>query len=416
MESSFGNPNQKQKAKFDLLGWWKAFSLPPEPPPDASFKQRDVFRRAQLASTLLFAFVAVLIAVLVVFLITNRTSPILIGLVILLAFMLISAYLNQKGQVNIAGFIMSAGLTLVIWGLILDQPGGMAPGNLGLFDLLVYPELFAASLLPVNWVFGWALVNSTFVILAFTHAPRTHLMAQVLATGGASIIEKPIQLQILVSVVLWLWIRSATNAIKRADRAEEISRLQRVVADQMLEKVNQKRQLDAEIQQIELVLDQSAVGNLDARVALQSGNVLWSISGKLNNFISRFKRVIQEQRRMQNIISQHEKLYMAEQKYQRLVYEVGLLARTMQQAQSRQQPIQVTPSGTPLDTLLQSINGKYISGQPIESSSSSRKKLERVGLEHIEKEDSSPANVSALEVLPDLTRPPYTYKRPDRYY
>jgi hypothetical protein len=400
--------NQKPKAKFDALGWWKAFSLPPEPPPDASFKQRDIFRRAQLASILLFAFVIVTVAVLAVFLITNPTSPIVIALAVLLVLMLTATYLNRKEKVNVAGAFMAGGVTLVLWGLIFKS--GLAPENLGFFDLLVYPELFAASLLPINWVFAWALANSVFVILAFTYAPRTHLMAQILATSGPSIIEKPIQLQILVSVVLWLWIRSATNAIKRADRAEEISKLQRVVADQMLEKVNQKRQLDTEIQQIELVLDQSAIGNLDARVALQSGNVLWSISGKLNNLISRFKRIIQEQRRMQNVISQHEKLYLAEQKYQRLVYEVGVLARTMQQAQNRHQPVQIAPSGTPLDTLLQSINGKYISEHSQESSSTNEKKEMLNGKKEIEIVDRVPREDSS-----DLTRIPYSYRRSGRY-
>lgn len=409
MESPISHSNQRPKAKFDLLRWWKAFSLPPEPPPEASFKQRDIVRRAQLASTLLLAFIVVLIAVFGVFLSTSPTSPIVYGLLVLLAFMLIASYLNGKGQVNIAGFIMAAGVTLVLWGLILDQHGGLAPENVGLFDLLVYPELFAASLLPVNWVFAWALTNSTFVILAFTYAPRTHLMAQLLAANGPSIIERPIQVQILVSVVLWLWIRNATNAIKRADRAEEISRLQRVVADQMLEKVNQKRQLDTEIQQIELALDQSAVGNLNARVALQSGNVLWSISGKLNNFISRFKRIMQEQRRMQNVISQHEKLYMAEQKYQRLIYEVGLLTRTMQQAQGKQQPLQLAPSGTPLDTLLQSINGKYISEHPLESSSNRKREMIN------DKKETETLNETFREVSPDLTRSSarYSYRRPN---
>lgn len=350
-----------QKPKFSLFRWWRVLSMPPDPPPDASFKQRDAARRAQLASILLFGFLLVLIVVFCVFLVTDPLSPIVYGLLALLVLMLTAVFLNRAGKVSLAGFIMSAGITLVLWGLVLSSP--LAPENIGLFDLLVYPELFAASLLPSFWVFGWALANSAFVLLTFLYAPHTSAMGQLLATSKASLIERPIQVQILVGLVLWLWVRNAVNAIKRADRAEEVSKLQRVVADQMLEKVNQKRQLDAEIQQIELILDQSAMGNLEARLVHRPDSVLWSISGKLNNLISRFKRILQDGQRMQQIVSQQQKFYMAEQRYQRLVQDLGTVTQAIQQAENRQQPLQFTRSGTPLDILLQSMNGKYISSK-----------------------------------------------------
>lgn len=365
MNMEIPSDRSSQKPKFSLFRWWSVLSLPPDPPPEASFKQRDAARRAQLASILLFCFILVLIVVFVIYLVTNPFSPIFYGLLAVLGLMMTATFLNRVGRVSLAGFIISAGITLVVWGLILSSP--LAPGNIGLFDILVYPVLFAASLLPVNWVFAWALTNSAFVVLTFIYAPHTTAMGQLLATSRVTIIERPIQVQILVSLVLWLWVRNAVNAIKRADRAEEISKLQRVVADQMLEKVNQKRQLDAEIQQIEVILDQSAMGHLDARVAHQGDSMLWSISGKLNNLISRFKRIMQDFQRMQHIVSQQQRFYLAEQRYQRLVRDLGLLTQVIQQAESRRQPLRLTPSGTPLDGLLQSMNGKYISGSPLES-------------------------------------------------
>lgn len=371
MQSSFTAPDQKPEARNNLLGWWYSLSLPPDPPPEASFKQREMIRRAHLASILLFWFILVLIAVLIVFAVTNPLSPSTIGLLVLFVLMLTAVLLNRHGKVNVVGFMMSAGITLVIWGIILSNRGGLAPENLGLFDLLVYPELFAATLLPINWVFAWALANSTFVALTFLYAPHTPLMAQLLSTSKASIIERPIQVQILVSVVLWLWVRNATNALRRADRAEELSKLQQVVANQMLEKVNQKRQLDAEIQHIELILDQSASGNLDVRASQQSGHMLWSISGKLNNLLSRFRRAVRDYRQAQQVVSQFERFYLAEQRYQRLVHDVSALTHTIQQAQIRHQPLHLTRTGTPLDLLLQSINGKYISEQSSEPFSTS---------------------------------------------
>lgn len=392
-----------QKAKVSLFGWWYGISLPPEPPPEASFKQRDMVRRAQLASILLFWFILVLIVVLVIYVIISGIGPVTIGLVVLAALMLGATYLNRKGQVNIAGFIMATGITLVIWGIILSNKGGLAPENLGLFDLLVYPELFAASLLPVNWVFIWALANSAFVISAFTYAPHNQLMGQLLAVSRVSIIERPIQVQILVSVVLWLWVRNATNAIKRADRAEEFSKLQRIVADQMLEKVNQKRQLESEIQQIESVLDHCASGNLDVRLQQQSGNVLWSISGKLNNLLSRFRRNVHEQRQAQQIISQFEKFYMAEQKYRQLVHYLESLSETVRQAQERRLPLQVSYSDTPLDLLLQHMNGKYISEHPLDSHSTASTSFKRTSTSFL-REEALQSDTPELRTSPHFPR------------
>lgn len=405
-------PPSNQKAKLSLFGWWYKISLPPDPPPGASFKQRDMVRRAQLASILLFWFILVLIVVFVIYLIISGIGPITIGLVVLAALMLSATYLNRKGQVNIAGLIMSTGITLVIWGIILSNKGGLAPENLGLFDLLVYPELFAASLLPVNWVFVWALANSAFVISAFTYAPHDQLMGQLLAVSRVSIIERPIQVQILVSVVLWLWVRNATNAIKRADRAEEFSKLQRIVADQMLEKVNQKRQLDTEIQQIELVLDHCASGNLDVRLSQQSGNVLWSISGKLNNLLSRFRRIVLEQRQAQQIMSQFERFYMTEQKYRQLVHNLEILAETVQQAQDRRQPFQVNYSGTPLDGLLQHMNGKYISEYPLDSHSTFPLRESQTSFL---KEEALNSDASEVRTSPHFPRSTQSAKHLDRY-
>lgn len=400
--------NQKPKVKLDLLGWWKAFSIPPDPPPGASFKQKDAVRRARLASIILFWLIAVMLVVLALGIFGSEHALILVA-AILLTVCVFAAWLNRKGMITIVGLIISLGIEVGVCVSAFSNPGGIGTDNLMIFSILILPEVLVASLLPVNWVIPTALFNIALTIFGLTYAPRQPAFQAIMAHEYLTIVLRPIELHILIPAVLWLWVRSATDAIKRADRAEEIAKLQRVVADQMLEKVNQKRQLDAEIQQIELVLDQSAVGNLNARVALQSGNTLWSISGKLNNLISRFKRMVQERQQMQRVLSQQEKLYLAEQKYQRMVHELESLGRAVQQAQSSQSPVQIAPSGTPLDMLMQSINGKYIAEHPLESSSNRKKETTS------DKKIVELVNETSSEASPNFTRiARYSqYRRPD---
>jgi HAMP domain-containing protein len=63
----------------------------------------------------------------------------------------------------------------------------------------------------------------------------------------------------------------------------------------------QKQQLDASIRSIVEVHTRVANGDFDARVPLTQDNVLWQISGSLNNLLARVQRLRQDATKVQKM-------------------------------------------------------------------------------------------------------------------
>jgi hypothetical protein len=275
------------------LALWYRYTSPPEPPSTANYKQRDVYRRGQLASTIMLTLQIILFIIIPIGLF-GPNKQIFFTAVFLTVIIAVSAFFNRRGNVNIAGLILSLSLNLGICLSIIRSPQGLTPDSIAQFDLLVFSELFVASLLPVNWVWASAFFNVTFSCYMLTYAPRTPLFQQVMKTSYYAVLSRPIQLHLLVTVVLFLWVVNANRAIKRADRAEEIARLERNLAQQSKGIKEQKQQLDRSVEQIVETLMHWSNGLLTARVPLNQENVLWQVAGPINNLLGRVQRLRQE--------------------------------------------------------------------------------------------------------------------------
>ncbi len=275
------------------LALWYRYTSPPEPPSTASYKQRDLHRRGQLASMIMLALQVVLLIIIPIGLF-GPNKQIFITAVFLTIIIIISALFNRAGRVNIAGLILSIALNFGICLSILRTPHGQTPDSIAQFDLLVFSELFVASLLPVNWVWASAAFNIAFSTYELTYAPRTPLFQTVMSTSYYAVISRPIQLHLLVTVVLFLWVVNANRAIKRADRAEEIARLQHDIAQQTKMIKGQKQALDRSIDQIVETLMSWSNGSTNARIPLNQGNVLWQVAGSINNLLGRVQHSRQE--------------------------------------------------------------------------------------------------------------------------
>jgi methyl-accepting chemotaxis protein len=123
----------------------------------------------------------------------------------------------------------------------------------------------------------------------------------VLQIDFAGIITPIILIQMIVSVVAYIWVRGTVQALKRADRAEEIARLEYDLAHQAEEAASQKQRLEASIQKIVEVHTRVANGDFGARVPLTQDNVLWQISGALNNLLSRVQRLQHDAAELQRL-------------------------------------------------------------------------------------------------------------------
>lgn len=286
------DPNARERP--GLLKRWYRWTAPPEVPLTASLQERELVRRGQLTSIVLLIITIVMVLPALAALFTANFS-LLINLLLSLLIDVVAIVLNRRGRIIAAGLLvllMIAGST----GLgLLFLPGGLDTSALPLFDLMVQGELVAVSLLPPLSVFPVMVINCIFfwAILAFT--PHTHALDDLLKTRGYSILVVPIVLQILVAVVSYLWVRSTTQAIKRADRAEVIASLEHTLTQQNQQIVEQKQQLEEGIEQLVRVHTQAANGNLSIRASMPADRSLWPLAGSLNTLLSRFQRALRSE-------------------------------------------------------------------------------------------------------------------------
>lgn len=348
-------PNSTQKS--GLLERWYRLTAPPTPPADASLAQREKARRGRLASMILL-FVIILIIVMFPVVIFNHTLfPIMLGALLASSIALL---LNRSGRIMAGGILMVCFVDLgFATGLVMTH-GGLGVYNLPTFDLLTIAELLAVSLLPPRSVFFVALANCLFIWFGLSFLPHNAELSQLLATTGYSVIVRPIILQVIVAIVTFLWVRSATQAIARADRAEVIATLEHTIAEQEHAVAQEKRLLDASIAQIVETHMRVANGDFNARVPLTQDNVLWQIAGSLNNLLSRLQRLRQSEETLQKMQPQ---IYQARQigfELQRSRQEIAFLVAALQNAKAGRQPIQYKRGSPLLDPVIAELNSNYL--------------------------------------------------------
>jgi hypothetical protein len=280
------------------LQWWYSLTAPSEPERSASFKEHERYRLGRTGSQIILALYLLLItSTFTAFVGTNKyLIPIVIGSA---SGLLVATVLNRLGKITLAGALVV--LTFIAFPMlnIVMTPGGLSMLVLPLFGLLVLPLLCAVSFLPPWWVFVVALGNCVFTWYSLTQLPRTAELDAILAIAFAGILVPIIFSQIIVSVVAYAWVQGTSQALVRANNAEEIAKLEHDLGLQAEESAQQKRQLEASIQKIVETHMYVANGNLNARVPLTDENMLWQISGPLNNLLARTQRWRQEAEQLQ---------------------------------------------------------------------------------------------------------------------
>lgn len=321
-EQSEGPKPPNMWLRLTSYGWDK---------PQVRRDAQDLTRRSRLTSYI----IAGLLVVLLVLIPAGigdpaTTAAIAIGLVVVF----VAGALNRIGQVSVAGALLVALIIGAVFGVILTAPGGLDTIYLPAFDLLAMAVVIAASVMPPEAVILIGLVNSGLIAADFFLQPHTgDLIKQVDLQGPVAMIVRPIALNIIIAVVAFLWARGVREQIRRADRAEEIAKLEHDIAEQ-------KRQLDVGVQQILQTHIRVANGDYSARAPLDQSNVLWQIASSLNNLVSRLQRSGQ-----------------AEFQFQRTNQEIQRLRDALLQARSGRQPIWPAPTGTAVDELLEVIVG-----------------------------------------------------------
>jgi len=275
------------------LRLWYRFSSPPEPPASASIEELDKFRRGRTASQI-FLMVSIFLVAALPGVALSSNIGIVLTISVSLILVILSSWLNRRGYVTIAGLI----ITLAFMGGpvhdLSSVPGGNSWWNLAGLNILVVALIIAASVLPRIWVVGVAIVNIGLILLIVLVFPHSKELATDIKVHLPDIIVVPILMQILITLVTVIWVGGAKRSLARADRAEEIARLEYDIAQQSLVTVEEKKQLEQSVQQIVETHQRFANGDINARVPLTHRNVLWQVSGLLNNVLVRFQSLRQQ--------------------------------------------------------------------------------------------------------------------------
>ena len=273
-----------------LLLWWYRHTSPPDPGEDASFRQREVFRRGRTGSQISF-FLFLLLASSLPAAVAGSNPLLVVILVLNAIFLAVAMLLNRLQRVTLAGIIAVLGVVLGPVVNILTTPGGITTSTLPLFGFLVLPLVCAVSFLPPSWVFVVAAGTSLFTLVALRVLPSSGEVQMVVQPAFAGLVTPILLSQWMVALVASLWVRGAQRAILRADRAEDIGKLEHALRLMEEEKTQQHERLELSISLIVQVLVQVANGAWDARIPLIKENSLWHISGTVNNLLARLQQL-----------------------------------------------------------------------------------------------------------------------------
>lgn len=336
MLRSAGGVNPGLVRRRGVVGWWLNLTAPPRPNRTLPIGERERLRKAELTSFSILAVFLLLVA-LVSNSLAHPSTAQAVGVMALGLF--VAALLNRGGRTRAAAYLVPSLLTLVIMLAIVRSQGGLQLALLPAYDLLALP-VFLVSLTAsrrATWVF--AVLSIAFVLADFALQPHARITApganrfddiqyaigQVTWWGE---VNRHVALILFAALFSWLGAWSVEAAILRADRAEEVARLEHYVADS-------KRQLDQGIQQILDTHIRVANGDFSARAPMSQDNVLWQIAASLNNLLGRLQKTGQ-----------------AEHQLRRTESELRRLATALDDAQMGRRPIWPAPTGTAADLIL----------------------------------------------------------------
>jgi hypothetical protein len=340
--------DQDERWKLDggrrgLLGAWLNFAAPPPASSLASLTERERLRKAELTAYVAFGVMLIGLAIIPNGL-QHQGSTLLFSILIVLAGAAAIA-LNRANFTVVAAAILICAFFVGVGGAMVTS------SNLDLmwmpaFDFFVIPVFLAGLLISRQAPFVAAAVGMGAIVALLELKPRDPWLSQMVAQLGIyHFMVRPVMLLLIVAIASWLWARSVEQAIRRADRAEEVAVMEHQMADQ-------KRQLDRGIQNLLETHVRAANGDFAARAATSQDNVLWQIAVSLNNLLSRLGKYAHVELRLQ-----------------RTDQGIDQLATALESYRAGRQAMWPSATGTNVDKLTSLIAGNVRPAAPIPSPS-----------------------------------------------
>lgn len=270
----------------ERLNFWYRLTAPAAVSPNASLAARELSRRGRLASQVIGVELIALLAVAIDVPLAREVLP---SLLLALVCCAVAIALNRQGLVSATGWLLALSLDAALIWPVLTAPGGLDPIYIPVYYLMVVSPLIVAATVTPEMIVPITAINCLFIVLDIRAQPHTMMWDQMITSSAIlySMIVGPITLHIVAALLAYTWTRSATRALMRADRAEEIVRLEQREAEQ-------RRRLEEGVQQILATHMRFANGDLAARVPAYQESVLWQVSVALNNLFARYQRLALE--------------------------------------------------------------------------------------------------------------------------
>ncbi len=324
---------------YPWIGWWYYFAAPPAPAhvEELPLKDREFLRRGKLTSiALLIELIELIIQSVPT---VNDGTNAFLFIMLSIAFLVIAVLFNRAGKLLLAGllviFVMDAGMISV---LALPPAIPLKLAQIPFVFLLVQPLLISVLLFPAWSILVVAAINMLATALMLLFLPRAPEFQTYMHTHSGPIFGIPLTIQLLAALISYIVITSLQESLVRADKAEEVTKLQQVMAEHALSELQMKRLLEASIEEIVSGLSRFANGDNQARIRLEQGNHLWTVAATINNMISRFVRLREQE-------GPKEQTSIAVRAY----------LREIQMARITGKPLPESQSGTDVDILVKEL-------------------------------------------------------------
>ena len=195
-----------------------------------TIQQREIARRSVLLSWIVLGLFIALILFIPATL-TNAPSIFSVGFAFI--GLLIIVFLNRKGLVTTAGVLMVALVIAATMAVVVGSPDHLIHlVYLPAYDFLVIAVVLGAAVLPRRSAFIIAAVNIVVIYADLIFQGKSKdLLDSISVFGLPTIAGRPVVIQVITAVIAFLWARGMDEAVRRADRAEELRTIEQQFAE-----------------------------------------------------------------------------------------------------------------------------------------------------------------------------------------
>jgi hypothetical protein len=283
--------DKPERLESRKVNWWLRMTSAGWDAPQETIQQRERARRSALLSWILLGLFIALILFIPATL-TDAPSAFSVGF----AFvgLLLIVWLNRKGFVTTAGVLMVALVIAATMSVVVGSPDhAVHLVYLPAYDFLVISVVLGAAVLPRSSAFIIAAVNITLIYAdLLLQSKSKDLLDAISMYGLPTLAGRPVVIQVITAVIAFLWARGMDEAVRRADRAEELRTIEQHFAEA---EIARTKQVEEFVQ--EMISAISALANGQEGLMLLSASHPWQQQATFINMqLKQFYRLKQANR------------------------------------------------------------------------------------------------------------------------